>query len=291
MNHYNNDISNDNDTSDEDYAEEQLPYLLDKLQKCSSGQIYNILAQNKELALILIQQDAYALGNLHPNLKGDFDFVSEAIKVNPKSIAHCNHKLKYHPQLLQIYVDTCASRHKLISECFYPFYHDGNNLNLMSYFVQYDGLVLQYVDDKLKNNYELVLKAVTQNGLALKYAYASLKKDYKIVLTAVQKNGLALEDADVELQDDAEIVKEAVQNNPRALEYASAARRKDRVLVSMVVQQDGYALQYADDALKDNIHIVRLAVNQWRGAIHYASKRIVDNPHLLVGLVTKAAKR
>ena len=118
--------------------------------------------------------------------------------------------------------------------------------------VQNDGLILEFVSDKYRNNAEIVSKAVVQNGLALQYASEQLRKKKEIVLEAVKQNG-------------------------HALQYASEELRRDRDVVSAAVNQNGLALRYASEELKDNQEVVLAAVKQNELALQYASYELQNN--------------
>ena len=118
--------------------------------------------------------------------------------------------------------------------------------------VQNDGLILEFVSDKYRNNAEIVSKAVVQNGLALQYASEQLRKKKEIVLEAVKQNGHALQYASEELKDNQEVVLAAVNQNGLALRYASEELKNNQEVVLAAVKQNELALQYASYELQNN---------------------------------------
>lgn len=112
-----------------------------------------------------------------------------------------------------------------------------------------NGLVLEYVEEKYKNNLEIVTAAVNQNGEAIKYVVNyKFKRNY-------------------------ELVKSAVSNNGRALKYLKYYCN-DYNIVHLAVSNYGSALEYASNELKNNEEIVFTAIQQHKKSFYYASDRI-----------------
>lgn len=57
--------------------------------------------------------------------------------------------------------------------------------------VKLNGIALQYVADKLKDDRDVVITAVQENGGALKFASPRLKNNKEIVIEALKKDKMA----------------------------------------------------------------------------------------------------
>jgi HEAT repeat protein len=136
-------------------------------------------------------------------------------------------------------------------------------------------------DDK-----QLVMEALEINGLLLQFVDNSLKNDPEVLLTAMEQNGLALEYAPPEFKNNKEVVLVAVRQNGQALKFANASLKIDREVVLAAVEQDGLALQFADDELKADRKIFMTAVRQNRLAYQCISTeallQIVNNIRFLI---------
>jgi len=152
-----------------------------------------------------------------------------------------------------------------------------------------DGLLLEYVSEKLKNEETIVKPALESNPMALKFASNLFKNDFntvmycvkrcgislqyaspnmrrnpKIVLEAVRQDGLAIEFADSGLFEDKQnkdIVMEAVYENGRALKYVMQFKG-ERDVVLEAVKQNGIAITFADSKYFDDEEIVLITLSQ-----------------------------
>ena len=93
--------------------------------------------------------------------------------------------------------------------------------------VNRDGLYLENVSDRFKNDIYIVLQAIKENIKALQYASHYLKNYKKFILHAIRTNGLVLEFVNDEFKNDRDIVSAAVEQNGHALKYASSELRYD----------------------------------------------------------------
>lgn len=88
---------------------------------------------------------------------------------------------------------------------------------------------------------ERVLKNLEVNGLALQYVNDKFKDDKDVIKKAVAACGYALEYASKRLQNDKELVLLAVARDGRALQYASLELKEDKDIALTAVKQDGFA--------------------------------------------------
>jgi hypothetical protein len=111
-----------------------------------------------------------------------------------------------------------------------------------------DGLQLQAMDQRFKNNFGIAIAAVQQNGLALEHVGGKLRGNVllfrKIVLAAVRQNGLVLRDVGEKLQGDTEIILAAVTQNGLALEHVWKERRAESDILAAAIMQNPEAVQF-----------------------------------------------
>ncbi len=179
-----------------------------------------------------------------------------------------------------------------------------NNTELIFAAIEHDGLAIQYVTDKLKNDpqkadiyREIVLAAVKKHGFALDFATDNLKADLEIVLAAVEKDGFALQFASPRLRGEPAIVLAAVKNYGWALAYASTELGNDhlkadiyREIVLAAVTQNGSALYFATNELKGDLGIVLAAVRKDGLALVEASPILQENKMVVLAAVTQNGK-
>ena len=128
----------------------------------------------------------------------------------------------------------------------------------------------KYASSRLKNDRCFLLKAfdykITKginNGVMLSYVSEELKDDYDIVYKAVKGYGLQIEDASERLRDDDVLCFLAVDNFPPAFEFISHRLRDDKTILlaalRKVDKEDAKEiLSYASERLKQDETIIRL---------------------------------
>ena len=91
--------------------------------------------------------------------------------------------------------------------------------------VTQNGLIIEYLSDRLKQDRRIVLAAAKQNGYALMHVSPNLRDDKGIALIAVCQNGLTLFHVSDRLKNDREIVKAAIRQNSSAIKYAKIVHK------------------------------------------------------------------
>ncbi|MGR3951715.1 MAG: DUF4116 domain-containing protein [Chlamydia sp.] len=161
-----------------------------------------------------------------------------------------------------------------------------NKRELIPLLMKKNGLILQDVNDELKNDSQVVSAACENNPNAIQYAGAAIKDNRAFMLPLVQRNGLLLQYASEELKKDLKFVSAACQNNPGALQYAhhDFIRKSSLDMISLV-EQNGLLLQYASDDLKNDDEVVFNACQNNPTAIQFASDRMRDSDRTMRYLV------
>jgi hypothetical protein len=148
-----------------------------------------------------------------------------------------------------------------------------------------NGLNLQFVADRFKDDPGVVLAAVVNNGFALQYASDRLKNSRQMVGLAVLEAGLALAYASDEMKDDRRTVLVAVRKEGEALSVASDRLRNDRQVVLAAVTQDGFSIRSASERLKGDKEVVLAAVSRNEFALMYASRELKDDREVVLAAV------
>lgn len=256
----------------------------------------------KELALVLLNNDCDHFPSLPLKLQLNRQFVQEAIIYNPDCIAFTQENFQQDPHLNKIYNFRLGrSGLDANSEA-----SEKNNPMLVKAAVLCHGLSLRFASDHLKNDAQIVSAAVSDTGSALQFAspslrdneemvlqaslgnlspgfrYASdrIRSDLNTVLSIVSVNGGQLQFASDELKANPTVVLQAVENQGDALQFAIEALQNDFKIVLTAVKQHGNALQYASSTLKNNRDIVLAAIKQTPFARRYASPLLQQDTYL-----------
>ena len=202
-------------------------------------------------------------------LKGDRDFMLEAVKQKYSSLPYASEQLRGDRDFMLEAVKQDSSALE------YASVQLRGDRDLVLEAVKQAGQALQYASDELKGDRAIVLVAVSQRGLAwraLSYASSEMKQDREVVTAAVQQHSSALQFAAPVLKGDRGIVLEAVAQNGSALKHASDQLRSDRGVVLRAVTQNGSALKHASEQLRGDRGVVLEAVTRYGSALEYASE-------------------
>jgi|LWDU01.1.fsa_nt_gi hypothetical protein len=155
--------------------------------------------------------------------------------------------------------------------------------------VSQNGLMLEHVDNSLKDDPEVVLVAVNNNSDAFKYADDSVKANSEVVLAAVNQDGSVLEFVADSLKADPEVVLAAVNQDGEAFKYADDSIKANRKVNLAVVNQDGLLLEYLDDTFKADQEMVLAAVNQDGDAFEYAADSLKADREVVLAAVNNSS--
>ena len=153
--------------------------------------------------------------------------------------------------------------------------------------VKQDGLALQFVNEKFREDRDVVLTAVNQNGLALQFVGVQFQNSREVVLTAVAQNGKSLIYASQQFQECQENILEIVRKNGLTLQYAKEEFRNKREIILAAVSNNGLSLQYANDEFKKNKELVLAAVNQNGLSLQHTSPEIQKDSKIVLLAVTQ----
>lgn len=181
-----------------------------------------------------------------------------------------------------------------------------DDYDVMIELVRYNGLLLAYASDDLKQNYNIVLTAVSQNGMAIRiiYEYETVfEEDYtyinghdpcrfyeprkiiddtwqnlvdneEIVSTAVAQNAYAFEYISGRLQQNVEIAKLAINQNDRRHAHMESPERCDKEIILDAFINTKQSLSNVPYELKTKI--TNIMKNAIRGDMTFFYKKIID---------------
>lgn len=153
--------------------------------------------------------------------------------------------------------------------------------------VTMDGLALQYLSSKLRNDLDVVTAAIMENPHALAYASKEQRNNPEIVGAAVGKCGMALMYAGPDVLNDSDVVKRAVEHSPRALSWAGVDARKNAEIVLLAVRQEGTCIQYAEPTMRANPEVALAAVAQDLASIEFVHPNLITDREF----ITKALQQ
>ena len=164
---------------------------------------------DKEIALIAVNNDGTNLEHVAPNLRDDEDVVLAALDNNVYSFKYASNRLK-----------------------------DDKNMILTA--INASGTNFKYASDRLKNDKEVVLAAIRNCIYALKYASNNLKKDKEVLLESVRKNGMTIVYALAEVRSDLnykDVAIEAIKQNEKVFLYLKDPLKSDPEIISYLSEK------------------------------------------------------
>ena len=135
------------------------------------------------------------------------------------------------------------------------------------------------IDEKYRKDFDVALEAVIMDGLLLEFVSEKLKSNEKIVKSAIESNPLALEFASSIYKNDFDTVMYCVKRCGMTLKFASPKMKKEREIVLEAVKQNALSILYADKRFWDDEEIVLMALSQRkeRRLIRIVSKRLTSD--------------
>lgn len=204
--------------------------------------VVNILKIEKSITLLLINfllDDATRNYCISKYIKYEYSTVVNINSINMNSLLILKNIFIYHDTNL----------YRLIL----------NKLDDITYLrtiLSLDGLLLNNVADKFKNNKELVLIAIRNNVDALQYASDELKNNKEIAINAINIYYLSLKYLSNNIKDNKKLVLHSINIDGRALYYASDRLKNDKQVVLSAVKKYPDTIECASDRLKADKDII-----------------------------------
>ena len=138
-----------------------------------------------------------------------------------------------------------------------------SNFDKVKQLVSYDGLNLDFVADKYKDNNAIVAAAIKSNANALRFASERLRCDQHIVRMAVSRDGTTIRFAGNDLIDmDLGIQFAAIKNNPTAIKFLSNKCRDSFFVMHYVVLHDPDLYVFASARLRNTYNFCKYTIAQ-----------------------------
>jgi len=239
---------------------------------CLLGCTPGWMQDSKEIVLLAIEQDPFAIKHASPRLRGDEDVAMEAVRsgMTLKYVSNelTNHKpivlkavashygaytlaseqLRRDPEVLLKAVEHLSRmpyEEVDLDERFLAYIPDDVLEEQVEHVVGVYGQLWKYLPSRFKGREDLARKALQTCGAVLEHFPAEWKDDESFVLAAVRQDGLALEEASQRLRSKRDVVMEALSSKGCALQHASYALREDEDVVLHAVKNDPYALMFS----------------------------------------------
>lgn len=248
------------------YASEELRGDIDVVQLAvnENGEALQYasldLKENPIIVRHATDQTMAALAYASPKLQSDRNFILERINQDGQALYYADKRLRSDGELIVKSIRNDKNKPNKGRSFYYSTPDMKADYNLVHDLLRYSGLILKYVNIKLRQDRNIVLVAVRQNGLALEYADCELRRDFDLVLVAVTQNGMALR-------------------------YAANDLKSNTRIVRRAVKQNGIALSLADDACKANKNIVLLALKSEYRAVKYVDTSLLSDPDIILTMM------
>jgi hypothetical protein len=211
-------------------------------------------------------------------LKNDLEFINECLELNANIFKYVSDELKKNREL-------CLRAIK-ISQDGYNFQHceniDIKDRDFIIESVSLAGFTLYYMDDNVRDDFEIAKIAVYQDGKIFKYLSERLRNNKELLIDSVKQsqNFSPLENASSELKSDEKLILQLldyVKSRQYILNYTAENIKSNKEIVLKAVKINGWNLQYASEELKNDKEVVFEAVSEYSSSIEYASERIVND--------------
>lgn len=133
------------------------------------------IKDDKEVAMIIVKNDGYALCEISDRLRGDKDIVLAAVKSTSGVLQYASNELR-------------------------------NDKEVFFAALMNDDEALMYASNELANDKEAVMAAVKRSGLSLAFASYNLRNDKEVVIEAIKQNRNAIYFSSDEIRRDPEIL-------------------------------------------------------------------------------------
>lgn len=123
--------------------------------------------------------------------------------------------------------------------------------------IKYDGLKLQDLADKWKNDLDVVSIACQNNGYAIMYASQELRNNKDLAKIVLSRQGLMLKEFSLEIKNNKDLVEIAVKMNPYAFRAASDELKNDRNYVLYLAESQPIVFGLSSDLIKNDFELVQ----------------------------------
>lgn len=200
---------------------------------------FDLFRNDREVALVAIQQEAFNIEYISDELKDNKDFMFKMVESNPNYITEISERLKddkdltllvlnstEHPEYNPNYIFNRCSPNYIFERCSPSLQQDRDVI--LSITKNYEQLsndsknnLWHIISDKFNDDKEVILRLINKEPNFIKTCSARLKDDKEVALEAVSQRGVLIRVISDRLKDDKEIVLAAVKEDDEMLKYAS----------------------------------------------------------------------
>eukprot|EP01080_Neovahlkampfia_damariscottae_P011996 gene11996-5396_t len=235
-------------------------YMMKILSNSCSGLKYlpKNMKENQDLILKILceSNQPEMLKYVSPKLLENKKFVVKLININP-------HSLKYVSKFLQ------------------------GDVEILKLCLDKDPLTLEIIStlNDIKVDRLLIESCVKENGMLLEFVPEKMKSEKSILLSAVKNNAMSLKFVPENLKDDLEIIQECLEQNINSFQFFSDSLKSDECFVEKILKQNGTMLKFVDESLKDDEALASIAIHQNACSLQFASDKIRNNVDFIQSII------
>jgi len=148
--------------------------------------------------------------------------------------------------------------------------------------VRYDGLKLELLADKWKNDIDVVMAACKDSGYAIKYASENLRSNKELARIVLRNQGLQLSCFSDVIKKDKELVEIAVKSNGYAFRDASSDLKNDRNYVLYLAEKDSIVFGLSSDEIKSDFELIQKFLPRNQTLYYELPKELRSNKDLAI---------
>jgi hypothetical protein len=232
------------------------------------------LIDDKDIALKLVKASGKEVSKVSQRLRDDEEIILKAIPNDSIALQYASNRLKNDKKFIEKAIDAARINFPKLLLGIPEDFKDDKELMLKLINKDKAGNVINYVSDRLKDDFDIVCETVKQNATSIVYASEKCQNNKEIALLVVLNKGYALHFISDELRGDKEVVLAAVKNYGESLQSASKELRNNKDIVLAAVAHNGNALRYASDELKNDLEVALASYKSVKQSVQYFSKEI-----------------
>ncbi|MBA3723011.1 MAG: DUF4116 domain-containing protein [Parachlamydiaceae bacterium] len=186
------------------------------------------MADNKPLVLIAVKNNGLALRHATEDLLNDCEVVLAAVTNNGLALEFVSKQLQKNPQICMAAINNNGDALEFVDSSLY------NEENLLKAFstskTKKSNSGFERAVANHRTNRKVILEAVKFDGLLLKFASNLLKNDVEIVMNAVKNKGLALDYVTEDIAGYKAIAIEALRQDSDAVKFIPKYLQDDEIL-------------------------------------------------------------
>lgn len=242
---------------------------------------------NKELILSSIKNYKLKKNDkvlFHKKLLGNYDFMLNAIKINPKMAIFLDEDMKENKNIITKVIKKTKNERKGYLK--YASENLKNDKDFVTYCIQLNIYNFRYIDTKLKSNICFLLDLLDKlekndsDEYILKYLSYELRNNIFIVSKFVNFQLENFRYVSDDIKNNFEICYEIIKKSGHYLKFLSDELKDNKILVMKSIETEPYAIKYASETLKDNYEVALHAVSRNAFSIQYVSNRLKKNKYI-----------